>query len=167
MANESLTAGRWASTIAAAARRHAAASARFDHEVGARAGLTLSTCEANFVNLLYLHGPLSPGRLGQLAGISSSGTITGVIDRLEQAGYVRRTRSTEDRRKVTVSLNSDWLDRENVPRSKSLATVLADYDETQLALIADFLTRLADVETDTTVQPRTPDGPIDQSAQDL
>jgi DNA-binding MarR family transcriptional regulator len=123
-----------------------AASARFDHLIGCQTGLTLSTCEANFVHLLVLHGPLSPGRLGQLAGLSSSGTITGVIDRLEQAGYVHRIRCIEDRRKVTVSLNSDWLERENAPRTQRLAAILADYDETQLATITDFVTRIADVE---------------------
>ncbi|MFC8075863.1 MarR family winged helix-turn-helix transcriptional regulator [Streptomyces sp. NPDC057307] len=132
----------------AAALRHAAASARFDHEVGAQAGVTLSTWEANFVNLLRLHGPLSPGQLGRLAGVSSSGTITGVIDRLEQVGYVTRTRSRDDRRRVTVSLNTAWLEREDAPRLKRLRALLADYDEAQLTTIAEFLTRLADVETE-------------------
>ncbi|WP_405616814.1 MarR family transcriptional regulator [Streptomyces sp. NBC_01511] len=132
----------------AAALRHAAAAARFDHEVGAQAGLTLSTMEANFVNLLRLHGPLSPGQLGRLAGVGSSGTITGVIDRLEQVGYVTRTRSRDDRRRVTVSLNTEWLEQEDAPRLKRLRTLLADYDEAELTTIADFLTRLADVETE-------------------
>jgi DNA-binding MarR family transcriptional regulator len=69
-----------------------------------------------------------------------------VIDRLERAGYVRRTRETRDRRRVTVSLNSEWLDREEAPRAERLAGVLAGYDEDQLATIADFRTRLADLE---------------------
>lgn len=131
-----------------AALRHAAATARFDHEVGTQAGLTLSTYEANFINLLYLHGPLSPGELGRLAGLSSSGTITGVIDRLEQAGYVQRARCVDDRRRVDVSLNSELLEQENAPRLKRLTAVLADYDKAQLDTIAEFLNRLADVETD-------------------
>ncbi|MET9551310.1 MarR family transcriptional regulator [Streptomyces sp. NPDC006645] len=131
-----------------AALRHAAASARFDHEVGAQAGVTLSTWEANFVNLLRLHGPLSPGQLGKLAGIGSSGTITGVIDRLEQVGYVTRARCRDDRRRVIVSLNTEWLEREDAPRLKRLRALLADYDEAQLTTIAEFLTRLADVETE-------------------
>lgn len=52
----------------------------------------------------------------------------------------------EDRRKVVVSLNGDWLDRENAARTQRLATLLADYDEAQLTTIADFLTRVADAE---------------------
>ncbi|WP_405798295.1 MarR family winged helix-turn-helix transcriptional regulator [Streptomyces sp. NBC_01506] len=132
----------------AAALRHAAAAARFDHEVGAQAGLTLSTMEANFVNLLRLHGSLSPGQLGRLAGVGSSGTITGVIDRLEQVGYVTRSRCRDDRRRVLVSLNTEWLEQEDAPRLKRLRALLADYDEAQLTTIAEFLTRLADVETE-------------------
>ncbi len=137
---------RWVRIIDAATRRYAAAAAQYDHAVGAKAGLTLSTCEARFVGLLYLHGPLSPSRLGRLAGLTSSGTITGIIDRLESAGYVQRTRCVEDRRKVSVSLNLDWLDKENAPRAQRLAGLIADYDEERLAVIADFLTRLADAE---------------------
>lgn len=136
----------WVRTIDAATRRYVAASTRFDHEVGARADLTLSTCEANFVNLLLLHGPLTPGELGHLAGISSSGTITGVIDRLENAGYVHRDRCVTDRRRVQVTLDRIRLDRENAPRSERLADVLARYDEKQLDAIADFMERLAAAE---------------------
>ncbi|WP_051580692.1 MarR family winged helix-turn-helix transcriptional regulator [Pseudonocardia acaciae] len=133
-------------TIGAATRRHAAAAMRFDHEVGAKAGLTLSSCEAQFVNLLRLHGPLSPGQLGRLAGYTSSGTITGVLDRLERAGYVSRTRSTTDRRKVSVSLNQDWLEDEDAPRARRLADVVTGFTDDQLATVAEFLTRLADAE---------------------
>lgn len=132
----------------AAALRHAAASARFDHEVGAQAGLTLSTMEANFVNLPRPHGSLSPGQLGRLAGVGSSGTITGVIDRLERVGYVTRCRCREDRRRVTVELTTERLEQEDAPRLKRLRALLADHDEAQLTTIAEFLTRLADIETE-------------------
>jgi len=138
--------------VETAVRRLVATSTRFDHEAGVRAGLTLSSYEADFVNLLLLHGPLSPGQLGQLSGISSSGTITGVIDRLERAGYVRRARCTVDqrkvdRRKVFVVLDLDRLGVENAPRSQRLAAIVRDYDDGQLAIITEFLSRVADAET--------------------
>lgn len=129
-----------------AVRRHVAAATRSDHEVGVGAGLTVSTCQANFVNLLLLHGPLSPGQLGQLSGIGSSGTITGAIDRLEHAGYVRRVRCTADRRKVYIELDLEHLAAANTGRSQRLAAVANGYDDDQLAVITDFLTRLADAE---------------------
>lgn len=49
---------------------------------------------------------------------------------------------------MTVSLNTEWLEREDAPRLKRLRALLADYDEAQLTTIAEFLTRLADVETE-------------------
>src|SRR6187399_25304 len=48
-------------------------------------------------------GPLTAGRIAQLTGLST-GAVTGVIDRLERAGLVRRVRDTEDRRKVLVEI---------------------------------------------------------------
>lgn len=48
-------------------------------------------------------GPLTAGRIAQLTGLST-GAVTGVIDRLERAGFVRRVRDTQDRRRVLVEI---------------------------------------------------------------
>jgi DNA-binding MarR family transcriptional regulator len=48
-------------------------------------------------------GPLTAGRIAELSGLST-GAVTGVIDRLERAGYVRRLRDPHDRRKVLVEV---------------------------------------------------------------
>jgi DNA-binding MarR family transcriptional regulator len=52
---------------------------------------------------LYEHGPLP---LSQIAGMImvNSSTVTGIIDRLEQKGLVERSRTSRDRRVVTVAL---------------------------------------------------------------
>ncbi len=47
--------------------------------------------------------PITAGRIAQLSGLST-GAVTGVIDRLEQRGFVRRVRDPHDRRKVLVEL---------------------------------------------------------------
>src|SRR5436190_8056256 len=47
--------------------------------------------------------PLTAGQIAQLSGLST-GAVTGVIDRLERAGYVRRVRDPHDRRKVLVEV---------------------------------------------------------------
>ena len=132
--------------IEVATRQYAAASARIDQIAADDVGLTLSTCEYNFLNLLRLHGPLTPGRLGQLANLTSSGTTTGVIDRLESAGYVVRERCTADRRKVIVSLNHEKIAADEELRARRLAAILADRTDDQLAAIADFLTDLVGAE---------------------
>jgi DNA-binding MarR family transcriptional regulator len=47
--------------------------------------------------------PLTAGQIAQLSGLST-GAVTGVIDRLERRGLVRRLRDPHDRRKVLVEV---------------------------------------------------------------
>ena len=47
--------------------------------------------------------PITAGRLAELSGLST-GAVTGVIDRLERRGFVRRVRDPYDRRKVLIEV---------------------------------------------------------------
>jgi DNA-binding MarR family transcriptional regulator len=115
----------------------------FNHQVAQRVGLGAS--DAQFMHLLQLHGPLTPGRLAELSGLTT-GTVTGVLDRLEATGFVRRERDESDRRKVIVKLNDERLWSAMAPlyagQAESLAAVAGAYDAEQLEVIADFLDRL-------------------------
>ncbi|WP_158073055.1 MarR family winged helix-turn-helix transcriptional regulator [Streptomyces kebangsaanensis] len=56
--------------------------------------------------LTYMRGlpretSLTPGDLARVTGLTT-GAITGVVDRLESQGYVRRERGAQDRRKVII-----------------------------------------------------------------
>src|SRR5690348_10057768 len=51
--------------------------------------------------LLLLHGPAPAGRLAELTGLTT-GAVTGVVDRLEAGGFVRRETDPADRRRVIV-----------------------------------------------------------------
>jgi DNA-binding MarR family transcriptional regulator len=51
---------------------------------------------------------LTPTRLAELAGLTT-GAITGVLDRLERAGFVRRDPDPSDRRRLRVQLVPDRL----------------------------------------------------------
>lgn len=56
--------------------------------------------------LTYMRGlpdksALTPGDLAKVTGLTT-GAITGVVDRLESQGYVRRERDAQDRRKVII-----------------------------------------------------------------
>jgi len=55
------------------------------------------------LRLLHKHGIMTSGHLAQQASLSA-GTVTGILDRLEERGYVRRVRPEEDKRQVVVSL---------------------------------------------------------------
>lgn len=51
---------------------------------------------------------LTPTRLAELAGLTT-GAITGVLDRLERAGFIRREADADDRRRLRVQLIPDRL----------------------------------------------------------
>jgi DNA-binding MarR family transcriptional regulator len=55
------------------------------------------------LRLLNRHGIMTSGHLAQEATLSA-GTVTGILDRLEQRGYVRRERAEPDKRQVKISL---------------------------------------------------------------
>lgn len=96
--------------------------------------------------LLLLHGPAPAGRLAKLTGLTT-GAVTGVIDRLERGGFVRREVDPADRRKVIVVPDAARVDRDLFPHFPSLEKAAADafYDHftiDELRLITAFLGRL-------------------------
>jgi DNA-binding MarR family transcriptional regulator len=133
------------SRIEMAVRAFIANAILFNHQVAQRLGLGAS--DGQFMHLLQARGPLTPGQLAELSGLTT-GTVTGVIDRLEDAGFVRRERDASDRRKVLVTLNDEHLWKKMAPlyagQAESLAKVAGQYDAKQLEVVADFLERLVE-----------------------
>ncbi len=118
----------------------------YNQVVAQREGLGGS--DGQFLSLLQLNGPLSPGRLAEVTGLTT-GTVTGVIDRLERAGYVRRERDAGDRRKVLVTLVPEGMARmarHYETYGEHMAAVLQQRSPQELRVIADFLTELAAVD---------------------
>jgi DNA-binding MarR family transcriptional regulator len=110
--------------------------------VAQRVGLGGS--DSQFLSLLGIHGPLTPGRLAELTGLTT-GTVTGVIDRLERAGYARRERDAADRRKVLVTPVPEamaTLAEHYREHGEHLDAVLRRRNAAQLRVIADFLAEL-------------------------
>ncbi len=68
-----------------------------------RLGLARSDLAA--MELLSTAGTLTAGRLGEELALAS-GTVTGVIDRLEAQGYAERRVDPDDRRRVVVALTA-------------------------------------------------------------
>jgi DNA-binding MarR family transcriptional regulator len=114
----------------------------FNAQVAEQLGLGVS--DMQFMTYLMQEGPLSPGRLSELSGLKS-GSVTGVIDRLERAGYVHRERDESDRRKVRVVLNAERLQSAESPyagQAANLRRVLETFEGEELDAIARFLERL-------------------------
>ena len=71
---------------------------------------------------------LQPTRLAELAGLTT-GAITGVLDRLERAGFVRREPDPADRRRLRVRVVADRVDEiEGYHEPPSRASAEADRD---------------------------------------
>jgi DNA-binding MarR family transcriptional regulator len=114
----------------------------FNAQVADQLGLGVS--DMQFMTYLMQEGPLSPGRLSELSGLKS-GSVTGVIDRLEAAGYVHRERDETDRRKVRVVLDTEKLQSAESPyagQAAQLRRVLDGFAAGELDVIARFLERL-------------------------
>jgi hypothetical protein len=81
----------------------------------------------------------------------TTGAVTRVIDRLEQAGYVRRIPDPTDRRRVIVELVPEKMHAVEAAMARvgeKGASELGHYSEAELAVINDFLTRMATITRD-------------------
>lgn len=118
------------------------------HEAVA-AHLGMSSAEWKCLGLLEQHGPSTAGRLAEWSGFTT-GAITGIVDRLERAGYVRRERHSTDRRSVIVHpLRLDELKQRAAPIFGSLRTAMKSvtkrYSKAELAAIEDYLARVTEM----------------------
>lgn len=114
-------------------------SAMLAHAVADRLGLNNTDWEC--LDVLDWAGPVTAGRLAELTGLTT-GAITGVLDRLEQARFVRRARDPDDRRRVIVEQLPDRvaeMEELFTPMATRWATVLGRYDDDETALIVEFL----------------------------
>jgi DNA-binding MarR family transcriptional regulator len=103
----------------------------------------LNSTDLECLDLLEMAGPTTAGRLAQHAGLTT-GAMTAVIDRLERAGFARRLRDADDRRCVRVeTLPRNFRHIAGLYRrlAESTARLHEQYDDRQLALIVDYLTR--------------------------
>lgn len=86
-------------------------------------------------------GVSTPGRLAELTGLST-GAITGVLDRLERAGFVAREADPGDRRRTLVRLTPDRMPnmkRIFSPLMHGMERICANYTTQELSLILRFM----------------------------
>jgi DNA-binding MarR family transcriptional regulator len=90
--------------------------------------------------------PVTPGRLSAALQLSAPAT-TAMLDRLERLGHVHRTPHATDRRSVVVEVTDHARAVGGAMFGRlaaHYAPLLADYDEDQLELVAEFLRRAAE-----------------------
>jgi DNA-binding MarR family transcriptional regulator len=121
-------------------REQSALTVMFHTKVAAQMGLS-ATDEKCLDLAMRADGPITAGRIAELSGLST-GAVTGVIDRLEHAGFVRRVRDPHDRRKVLVELTLGDLEKFGAVfevARQSLIEVLDHFDDDELQVIERYL----------------------------
>jgi DNA-binding MarR family transcriptional regulator len=63
--------------------------------------LGINRTDARALDVIEQYGPIAAGRLAKELRLST-GAVTALVDRLERAGYARRVRDADDRRRVLV-----------------------------------------------------------------
>jgi DNA-binding MarR family transcriptional regulator len=115
------------------------ADRRFRAAAAAHLGLTHADFDA--VQYLAEAGPVPAGRIAEAMGITS-GAVTGLVDRLERAGWVERARHEVDRRQVVVQISAarrDVLDADRTLRERLLGEAVTDLDAGALLEAAALL----------------------------
>jgi DNA-binding MarR family transcriptional regulator len=110
--------------------------------------LGLHITDHKCLDLIHHYGAVPAGRLAELTGLTT-GAVTGIIDRLEEAGYVRRTDDPKDRRRIIVepTKNKKWerkIEAIFIPLHERMHKLLSSYSESELAFLLDVLTKTLD-----------------------
>ena len=103
----------------------------------------VSSADMDCIDFVNVEGRMTAGRLAELTGLTT-GAITGVVDRLEKAGFVRRERDESDRRKVFIATVPENVARVGKYYQHMQRAVLKDwesYSDAELKLLLRFMTQ--------------------------
>lgn len=115
----------------------------FFRAAAARNGITVTDMQV--IDILDSAGSATAGQLADLTGLTT-GAITGMLNRLEEAGLVRRERDPDDGRKVIVRLMPGKEESHKIGPifasiDKAWDGMASHYDDEQLAFLLEFLKR--------------------------
>jgi DNA-binding MarR family transcriptional regulator len=126
------------------ARRNSTATVLFHHAVAERLGL--GPTDHKCLDLILEHQTVTGRDLSAMTGLTS-GAVTGVVNRLERAGYIRRAPDPEDGRRQLLRPVPERIGEAEglfTGLAASAARVLDGFDADQLEAIATFLARSTD-----------------------
>jgi DNA-binding MarR family transcriptional regulator len=131
------------SELARELRQFNGLGASYFRAVAARAGMNATDAQA--LDILAATGPATAGRIAELMGVTT-GAVSQMLDRLEQAGRIRRERDPEDGRRVIVRLApGEDAARDLGPLLDAIgqrwSEVAGQYDDAQIALLSEFIRR--------------------------
>jgi DNA-binding MarR family transcriptional regulator len=122
----------------------------------------INVTDLNCLNILALDGRMTAGDLARRTGLTTA-SITGVLDRLEEAGFVRRERDPGDRRRVLVRLDAARGMRDVAPVFAPVVAawraVAAQYTDDELRLLLAFQNQLEQIMRNRLIELRGPAQP--------
>lgn len=149
--NYARSSGEWTraellARIVTESQRHHADYSLFNQAMADHVGLHPTDLQC--VALLDMETePVSTGDIARLTGLTS-GSATRLVDRMVKAGVVERHADPNDRRRSLVVLAPAARERIGAAwetPGRAFGAVLAGYSDTELAVIADYLHRAAEV----------------------
>jgi DNA-binding MarR family transcriptional regulator len=112
----------------------------FDHLAAERLGI--NDTDLDCINIIERRGGVTAGELADESGLTT-GAVTGVIDRLERAGYARRSHDKADRRRVVVEVTPEFYERADRiwgPMAREWGERINNrFTSGQLDVVAEFL----------------------------
>lgn len=96
---------------------------------------------------IYQHGPISLGALTKIVFLNNS-TVTGIVDRLETRGLVKRNRISKDRRQVHVEITEvgvGFIEQAPTPLQDRFLHRLMQLDPEKITMILWSLEMLVDM----------------------
>ncbi|WP_118973642.1 MarR family winged helix-turn-helix transcriptional regulator [Taibaiella koreensis] len=132
-------------------QQYAYTSIRMHEAVAHKAGL--SGTDHKYLGFLLERGAMTAGELSRLTGLTT-GAVTGLIDRFEKKGLVKRTFAEDDRRKVIIEPRTERimallqpLYKEYRSRSEQLTTT---FSEKEIRVIETYFLKAIELMADVT-----------------
>jgi DNA-binding MarR family transcriptional regulator len=121
--------------------------------------LGLHITDHKCLDLIRQYGAMPAGRIAELTGLTT-GAVTGIIDRLEKAGYVRRANDPKDRRRTIVEpiRNKKWerkIEAIFIPFHERMHKLLSSYSDGELDFLLDVLTKNIEQTREESIKLRT------------
>jgi len=121
-------------------RDNSTATILFHEAIAGKLGL--NSTDHKCLDVILKNQPLTAGQLSALTGLTT-GAVTGILNRLEQAGYVSRVQDPQDKRRVVICIDQEKVSKDIVPLfesfRKDLDQLLSRYDDAELENILDFI----------------------------
>jgi DNA-binding MarR family transcriptional regulator len=112
------------------------------------------------LEILNRKGAMTAGDLAQAAHLTT-GAVTAVVDRLEDVGFVRRVRDTDDRRRVLIERTLESTRtamRYYQPFMAATFESMAKYSAEELEVVRDFMRGAAELSEEYAEELGTVDG---------